>query len=217
MFDLPRTTEFNKRIPKQKFYEKLSVTAELQRIFVEQINAIYWKYKIAPSTLNIGKSETVIELEVFEIKLNQSSLDKRVLQLIDKEIPYHILYLLEYKGDYQSWIGYKEYNTAKPDTFKVNGYYHTEWLPFDKLPLRLDGLSMDAIYASFIKQIAGERLTTATKETLKEAINRDDQRQKLIKEIAILEGKVNREKQFNRQVECNAELKRLIQELEGLE
>jgi septal ring factor EnvC (AmiA/AmiB activator) len=49
---------------------------------------------------------------------------------------------------------------------------------------------------------------------LTDAVARDERRQKLQKEIASLENKVRKEKQFNRQVELNAELKRLIKELE---
>ncbi|HBT65052.1 MAG TPA: DUF4391 domain-containing protein, partial [Ruminococcaceae bacterium] len=46
MIELPPGTVFNRRIPKQKFYEKRSVTAEFKRVFVEQISAIYWRNKI---------------------------------------------------------------------------------------------------------------------------------------------------------------------------
>lgn len=222
MLSLPQSTEFNKRIPKQKFYDNLSVTPELKRAFVEQISVIYWRNKLATSTLNVGQGENVTELELFEIKLNQPSLDIRVLQLIDKEIPYHILYLLEYGGEYQAWIGYKESSLVKVDTFKVNSYYHTEWLPFDKLPLWLDGLNIDSIYDNFIRQIAGTRLTSegesvsGAKASLKDAVERDDKRQKLLKQIAAIENKVNSEKQFNKKVKLNAKLKQLKKELEGL-
>ena len=37
MLDLPVSTEFNKRIPKQKFYENIAVTPAMKRAFVEQI------------------------------------------------------------------------------------------------------------------------------------------------------------------------------------
>ena len=37
---LPRSTEFNKRIPKQKFYENLSVTPAIRKAFTEQIKII---------------------------------------------------------------------------------------------------------------------------------------------------------------------------------
>ena len=99
MLDLPKSTVFGKRIPKQKFYDNLSVTPQLKRVFVEQINLIIWQYKIAPTTINISEGASVKEIEVIAIRLNQLELDKRVLPLIDKEIPYHILFLLEYGGE----------------------------------------------------------------------------------------------------------------------
>lgn len=222
MLEFPSSTAFNRRIPKQKFYENLSITPELKRVFIEQISVIYWRNKIAATTMNIDVGETVAELEVFEIRLNQQNLDNRVLQLIDKEIPYHILFLLSFNDLFQAWIGYKELSQTKQGTFKVNSYYHTEWVKSEQLHLRLDGLNVDAIYDNFIRQVAGERLQSTIENTgrttvnLKEAIERDEKRQKLIKQIALLEAKVNKEKQFNRRVELNAELKQLKKELDEL-
>lgn len=100
MFGLPRSTEFNKRIPKQKFYENLTVSPALKKVFVDQIRVIYWKNKIAASTVNIAPGSDVTELEVFEVQLNQPSLDESVLRQIDKEIPYHIVFVLSHGGKY---------------------------------------------------------------------------------------------------------------------
>mgnify|MGYP004700985099 CR=1 FL=1 len=222
MLSLPKSTEFNRRIPKQKFYENLSVTPELKRVFVDQISVIYWRNKLAATTLNVSRGERVTEVEIFEIKLNQPSIDTKVLQLIDKEIPYHILYLLEYHGEYQAWIGYKEPSATKADIFKVNSYYNTDWTTLDKLPLRMDGLQMDEIYDNFVRQIAGERLLakesgeTVAPASVKDAIDRDNMLQKLQKQIVTLETKIKNEKQFNKQVKLNADLKMLKKELEEL-
>lgn len=217
MIELPQGTAFNRRIPKQKFYENLSVNAELKRIFIEQINVIYWRNKISPSTVNIAAGVTVSEIEVIEIRLNQNGLDKRVLQLIDREIPYHILFLLIYEEQVQVWIGYKEQSQGGTTAFKAGTYYHTEWLSSNEFSLRLDGLNMDAVYEGFIRQIAKERLESAPGGDIKDAVARDERRLKLQREIAVLENKVRREKQFNIQVELNAELKRLKHEMEGLQ
>ena len=97
MLGLPKSTEFNRRIPKQKFYDNLSVTPAIKRIFIDQIKIIYWRNKIAASTMNLAAGQTVTEIEVFEIQLNQPSLDEAVLKLIDKEMPYHILFLVTYE------------------------------------------------------------------------------------------------------------------------
>ena len=54
MLGLPERTEFNKRIPKQKFYENMDVSPALKRVFVEQIRIIYWRNKLAATTMNIA-------------------------------------------------------------------------------------------------------------------------------------------------------------------
>lgn len=56
MLKLPQSTEFNKRIPKQKLYDNIKVTPALKRIFVDQIKGIYWCNKVAASTVNLANS-----------------------------------------------------------------------------------------------------------------------------------------------------------------
>lgn len=219
MLDLPASTLYDRRVPKQKFYDNLEVTPKLKRIIIEQLHHISWRNKIASATVNVAVGNNVTEIEVFEITLNQRGLDKGVLQLIDREIPYHILFLLAYKGEVQAWIGYKEESQTKSGTFKPGTYYNTEWKSFDDLTLKLDGLTMDAVYENFIRQIAGDRLApdeTQEANDIRVAIDRDEQRQRLERDIATMESRVLREKQFNRQVELNGELKRLREDLEGL-
>lgn len=219
MLGLPKATEFNKRIPKQKFYENISVTPAMRRIFVDQINTIYWKNKIAPTTLNLEAGNNVSEIEVFEVKLNSLPLDTVVLRQIDMDIPYHIIFVLEYNGLCQAWTAYKEKTSGGNKAFKVEKYYHTEWLPEDELVLKLDGLNMDSVYESYVRQIAGDTLINASanvSETLKESVERDKQIHMLNKRIENLQTKIRREKQFNRQIELNAELKKIKKELEVL-
>lgn len=217
MIGLPKTTEFNKRIPKQKFYENMNISPALKKIFVEQVRIIYWKNKIAASTTNLAAGTGVTELEVFEVRLNSPVLDDSLLRQIDKEIPYHILFLLEYQGKYQAWIGYKETATSGNKAFKVNGYYHTEWLAEDKLPLKLEGLNVDAVYENFVRQIAGDKLKTEVAgENLKESVARDEHKQALQKQITTLQAKIHKEKQLNKQMQINTELKKLKKELEAM-
>lgn len=217
MIGLPKTTEFNKRIPKQKFYENMDISPILKNVFVEQVKIIYWRNKIAASTTNLAAGSHVTELEVFEVRLNSSVLDDSLLRQIDKEIPYHILFLLEYQGKYQAWIGYKEAAASGNKAFKVNGYYHTEWLTEDELPLKLEGLNVDAVYENFVRQIAGDKLKREDAgESLKESVDRSEQKQQLEKQIATLQAKIRKEKQLNKQMQMNTELKKIKKELEVL-
>ena len=243
MIGLPKTTEFNKRIPKQKFYENMTISPAIKRVFVEQVKTIYWKNKIAVSTTNLAEGNKVTELEVFEkykrehhparkvfqairievnhelevfeIHLNNPELDEKLLYQIDKVVPYHILFLLEYQGEYQAWVGFKEKAASGNKAFKVNRYYHTEWMKEEELPLHLEGLSMDAAYENYVRQIAGDKLQIKTNgESLKESVTRDEQRQLLQKKIDILKAQIRKEKQLNKQMQINRELKILKKELE---
>ena len=214
MLGLPKSTEFNKRIPKQKFYDNLSVTPAIKKAFTEQIKIIYWRNKLAATTLNLAPGEQVIEIEVFEVKLTSPALDENVLRLIDREIPYHILFLLEYNGKYQAVMGYKETAGSGKAAFKVEHYYRTEWLSEKDLPLHLEGLTMDAVYENFIRQIAGEGLSRGEDITLKESVEQQERREQLEKRIAALEVRIKKEKQLNRKMELKAEIKRFQSELE---
>ena len=216
MLGLPKSTEFNKRIPKQKFYENLSVTPAFKRVFIDQIKVIYWRNKVAATTMNLAAGDTVTEVEVFEVKLATPQLDISVLRQIDKEIPYHIVFLLEYDGKYQAWTAYKEAAASGNNAFKVGTYYHTEWLLESEIPLKVDGLSIDKVYENFVRQIAGDALQGESAESLKESVERDARRQELQKQITALQAKVRKEKQLNKQVQLNADLKRMRKELEEL-
>ena len=215
--EFPKSTEFNKRIPKQKFYDKLSMTPALKEGF-KSIKTVHWSNKLSPDTINLEPGESVKELQIFEIKLSEPVISEAVLKQIDKQIPYHILHLVEYDGKYQAWIAYKE--TGKSgNAFVVDQFYHTDWLSEEELPIKLEGLNLDTVYENFVRQIAGEKFSkseTEKPESLKETVDRTNQIQKLEKQIASLQKKIKREKQLNKQMEMNSQLKKLRKELEEI-
>ena len=211
MLGFPASTEFGKRIPKQKLYENLDVSPALRRVFVDQIRLIYWRNKLAASTLNIAAGEAVAEIEVFEVRLNDSQLDEAVLKQIDKEIPYHILFILTCDGKAQAWIGYKEAAASGSNSFKVGRYYHTDWMPEDELTLEINGLNLDAVWDNFIIQVGG--VSIADGNTLDEQIAADECRQKNEKKIAKLEKQARAEKQPKKKFELVQQIKKLKEEL----
>ena len=214
MLALPQQTEFNKRIPKQKFYGHINSNAAIKSQFAAQVKTIYWRNKIAASTLNIAAGSMMLELEVFEINLNTPNISESVLRQIDMAIPYYILFLLEHNGKYQAAIAFKEITESK--NIKVNNYYYTNWFDEKDLPLKMEGLSVDSVYENFVRQIAGEYLNRQSEETLKQSIAIVDEKAKLQKQIAALQNKIRKEKQFNKKVELNMKLKKLINNLEEL-
>lgn len=219
MLGLPCSTELNRRIPKQKFYENLTLTPQVKRGFIDGIKLIYWRNKLAEDTVHIPKGEQVTEIEVFEIKLSGPTLDEAVLRQIDKEIPYHILFLLTFEGKVQAWIGYKE-ASAGVNSFKVSRYYHTDWQDEAALSLRLEGLTLDAVYENLVRQIAGTSLECGIgKEELSlgDTIALNEKREKLQKEISRLEKLAWAEKQPKKKYEIAGQIHRLKEELSKYE
>ena len=82
--------------------------------------------------------------------------------------------------------------------------------------MKVDGLNTDAVYENFVRQIAGDALQADRAESLKESVERDARRQELQKQITALQAKVRKEKQLNKQVQLNTELKKLKKDLEAL-
>lgn len=217
MLGLPESTEFNKRIPKQKFYNNLEISPALKKVFVDQVKAIYWRNKLATTTLNIASGMDVNEIEVFEVQITEQMLDEGILRQMDREIPYHILFLLEYQGKYQAWIGFKEAYSSGTVAFKVNKYFHTKWLEENEMPVRIEGLNLDKVYENFVKQIAEDKLQfVEAGESLKEVVAKEDEKESLRKKIVKLQAKIKKEKQLNKQMQLNSELKILKKQLEVL-
>lgn len=82
--------------------------------------------------------------------------------------------------------------------------------------LNQSGLGMYAIYENIARQIAGDALADNKQESLGDSVERELKRQVLQKKIKALEGKIRKEKQFNRQMKMNGELKQLKKELGAL-
>ncbi len=212
----PKSTEFNKRIPKTKFYEHIELGRKIKDSFVQDIDSIIWANKIAPSTVNIAAGEKVTEIQVFRIILKQSDFNKDVLKTIDEQIPYHILFIVCYRDKEQAWIGYKEQSGSESRTFKVDSYYHTAWQKPEEMELAIEGLNMDAVYESFVKQISASTAPVQWDDDLsaKENTAKIAERKKLQKQIEKLERQLRKETQPRKKFEIYQELKSLRQQVE---
>ena len=203
MLGLPRSTQVNRRVAKEKLYQNATLAPQTREMIKDQIDSVFWRNKLADSTMAISAGETVAEIQIFEIQLRQRELDKRVLPAIAKAIPYKILFILVFGDEAQLWI-------------EASGtFYNTDWQPLGGFTLKFEGLNLDAVYENLARQISGGRL--GTDGDIEEAVDRDKKRQKLERDIAALGKRLLREKQFNKQVELNGELKRLKKELEELQ
>lgn len=214
MLNLPKETQVNKMVAKNKFYEKANISNTLKESFVNDIEKITWANKLAPSTMNISGSENIKELEVFHIKLKTNKFNEKILEAIDKAIPYYILFILEYNNKFQLWLGYKEKTTNSTNKANIIRYYHSGWEKESNITLQ--GNKLDSIYENFLSQLSDGLIDTSSEEDLKTKVNQTIEINKLEQQIAKLILKRNNEKQFNRQCELNKEIKLLQAKLKEL-
>ena len=198
MFDLPKSCVVNKFIPKNIFYKKVTMATSVKKEFINLIEKITWLYKIAPDTLGVNKTDNIEELEIFEIQLKQKQLPKNVIRVITKAIPYPILFVIKYKNDFCYSI-------------KVERIYYSNWN--EDITFDFNYNNLNTIYESIVKKIIKEE---DNQSSFTEIISINAKKQELEKQIIQLKRRISQEKQFNRKVELNQELRKIEQEMEIL-
>jgi hypothetical protein len=205
---LPDNARVNKFIAKTKFYQKASISPKLQTEFIRKIQKIIWKYKLAEDTIGIPKTDSVTEIQIFEIELKEQSIPKNVLKVIDKAIPYQILYQFVYKENMAYGITLKDLSEKE----SAANYYFSVWN--EKLNFDFSGNDLERVYQKLIKAFVREE--AKIRDSFDAIIEADNKIKALEKEIETLSGKIKKEKQFNRKVELNKSLLKKQKQLKEL-
>lgn len=198
MIAFPNSTQVDKRIPKQKFYENAKLSASVKRAFVEQIKNIYWRNKLSKDTLNVDEGETVKEIHLIELQMYTKDFDKSVLQIIKSAIPYNIVFLISCDDEYQPAVFHQK-------------LYSAMWQKGDILSLNIKGRTLDEIWNNFVIQISGIEITDGW--TLEDQIAEDERVNKLKKEIEKLERMAQKEIQPKKKYELHQQIIKLKDEI----
>lgn len=209
MVDLhyPESTIVGKSVPKNAFYKHLDVNAKIRQHFVDDVVRIDWLYKLAPSTLNVEDGRQVHEIVVFSAQLKSQDCPDDVFLFIDKNMPRHVVFILEFEGRYKLLLNYKEWLDPKVGTFRIVQSFASEWLNAEDVSLPLSGQSMDVLYESMVGSISG--FGTSNSKQTKRIVELQSLIEKAQRDIEALQKKIRTEKQFNRQMELNTEARAL--------
>ncbi len=211
MFTFPEQTVVNRVLPKTKIYEKSRPTKAVRDLFVAEVEQIVWKHKLSPETLRLAPADGIQEIQVFEIVLKGADLSQRVLETIDRAIPYPLFYRLCRQDRVQHTAAYKRPAQDGSGKWVIGEYYRTPWHRDNAprpLPLALDLKSLyDQMLRAFIA------LPARDGEPLAELVERAFRLRQLQRQLKQLENKLAAEKQFNRKVAINTEIRRLMAEL----
>lgn len=197
--NLPKTCEVNRFVAKKKFYEHTNMSETVKNSFINDIEKITWNYKLATDTLNLSKTDNVIEIEIFTINLSNKTIPNSVLKVINKSIPYKILFNLICDNDYC-------YALIENDTI-----YNTNWN--EEIDFQFNGLNLENVWNNIIKQVIKETDNNSSIDVILDNKNKIDELKNKINKLKI---QADREKQFNRQIELDHEIKKIKKELEEL-
>jgi len=218
MINLPSSTFVGKVVPKEKFYSKCAVNTATKNLFVKYVEQIVWQNKLTAQTMAAEKGLLVNEIDVFEVKMKSFDCPRKLFEFIDQNLHHYNIFVLTYDDKAKLFVNFKE--KEKDESFLES--FETPWKPADEPVFNLFGSNMDEIYESIVRGADSSNAvaslsslslpkgeTTQSKTSLKDYIIQSKQNAKIQAQIEKLEKKLANEKQFNRQVEIRAEIKRL--------
>lgn len=209
MLTFPKSTWFNQPITKETLYQQLKVNTKEKKQIVDEIKTITWMYKLSPDTLNLRPGKSIQEIQVFHVVLKERRISENLLQLLDRNIPYHLVFLVSHQKQGQIILGYKEKIKHHESKHRVDAYFKSPWQELEQLELPINGLTMDQVYENFILHIADNKLMKDPSRELKETVHLSLEKEKLDNKIAALESKAMKEQQPRRKWELAEEIRRL--------
>ena len=219
LFAYPKQAEFGRVLPKNKIYEHSGANTRLKELFVEQVEQIVWRYKLAPETINLAARPGVPEIQVFAIQLKTPELHRDVLRCIDGAVQFPIIFELTQgqgaEASIQVVATYKRPSEADSENWVCSEYFESGWMPAtsERAPLPL-ALDLGGLYEQLLHRLVP--IAPRTQEPLRDLVARTEAVMTKAKEVAKAEVRLAKEKQFNRKVEINAELRKLKDEFEAL-
>ena len=211
MFNFSSQTFFNRRVAKDKLATQLHFTPSVRKLFSEQVKSVHWAYKFAEDTLNIRKGKHVTEIEVFHLVLNQQSIDERILQQWDRELPYHILFILEHNDKVRAGVAFKLKDGSNKAYYSIKRYFYTTWMPKEDLNFTIAGITLDNVYENLVQAVAGEKLPLEDGKKMMERVEKTILQQEIQAKIDKLEVQIRKEKQLNRGMELRNKIRELEQ------
>ena len=203
MIDLkfPPTTIVGKPVPKNAFYKHLEVNAKMKQHFVDDVASINWLYKLAPSTIHVEDGKLVHEIVVFSAVLKDKDCPNDVFLFIDRNMPRHVVFILEYEDRYKVLLNYKAWKDGQNSQFDIIKTFATDWLTAERLLLTLEGQTMDALYEAMAGQVSG--FGTRKAEDTKRIVELEGLIDKAKREVDSLQKRIRNERQLNHQMELN--------------
>jgi hypothetical protein len=211
-FSLPTSTKVQRVIPKNSFD---SYTNSKQKdAFTKDIAKIIWSNKLSTETINLTGKD-IAEIQIFKIELKEKKDITVLLNVIDKAIPYHIIFIVEFEGSVFVSTSSKHISPLNDDKSVIDWTFKSEWHNKNEMLYNLNlKRDLDSVFYDFCQQLSLK--PNSKNKTINDLVQYNSQISALIKEIEQIKRNIASCKQFNKKVELNLKLKQLEENLENL-
>lgn len=200
MYQLPISTIINKPLYKKAVYEKFNLKKAERERFDADVNKMTLVARISTATVPaLAEGEQIKGIYVLLVTLKRKEYDTKNILLLQKLIPQKIIFALQYEEETQLCI----FHTL---------LQQSEWKLTDETTIPLQGLSLDDVWNNIVATIGG--LDAQAEESIEEQIIQREQREKLLRQIEVLEKRCRTEKQTRKKYELHQEILRLKEEIE---
>lgn len=212
LFSLPYTAKVNRVIPKNAF--DAYTNTKQKKLFTDQILRITWLHKLSPDTVNLEAKE-IKEIQIFKIELKVREEIQALLEIIDKAIPYNIIFLIEESGSIYLSTSIKHPHPVNADNSVIDWTFKTPWFLQKENTYSLHLIkSLDSVYHEFCTQLSGKKNTA--RKSLQDLVHYNKQIDTLEKEIMQIKRNIKNSKQYKYKVKLNLLLKQRSKELQSL-
>lgn len=199
MFQLPPATLINKSLYKKAVFEKFNLkTAERDR-FDADISKMALVARVSTATVPALKEGAEIKgFYVLQVILKHREYDAKNVLMLNKLIPQKMVFALQYENETQLCVFHTRLQQS-------------DWQPTETATIPLQGLTLDDVWNNIVATIGD--LDATAEESIEEQIVNREQREKILRQIEVLEKQCRTEKQTRRKYELYQEIEKLKKEL----
>ncbi len=233
---IPRDALVDQRVPKKLLVEQGAPTAADKRRIMDGIEELHWVAALKPTNIGVPTFKDPVreylEVSVLTAELRATAKAPRLIELIHRAIPYPLLLVSAQNGTIALSVGHKRWSQGEGgkvviedvrqiplniETPSAEESAFLENLALSRLPAR-DLFTLYSGWHDRLAALEAARITGSFNlpdSPERAAVVHDGlgTHARLKRDLAILRARADKEKQLNRRVALNTEIKRLEAEL----
>jgi len=238
-FRIPLNARVDKRIPKKTLVDNAHLNASEKKLVFDFVEEMQWVAALKPSNIAVpafnDNTREYIEVAVIQAKLKSENKNLKIAQAIHRAIPYPVVLVCHYGESANVSFAHKRWSQGQSDKIVIEEVYIAKFgnmndldssqvqffnslklseLPAENIFLMYQGM-IDRVVALDVAQITGTFEKPAVDGSFVAIQSELEIYEKLRMELNGLRRKATKEKQLNRRVELNLEIKRLENTLDA--